>query len=521
MSVVTACLKNQRLHFYKNCRNILHPPPHVGQRVDFRRCLSGTEVSTALRPFYFLVHPDLFGKFPQEQNENEKSLKILKNYVDSLLHDKKKPNPIEVKFFVKPRGSSLISQAIKDRNLLPFIRIRLRDTKLRTTIVNILKAAELPTAYVDSIPEKVENAQKLPDNLFQDEGAEEYGFREKSATGFSSTDKNQPLLGWLQANVDTARQRLSRHEPIRLETERLQGAISYEYELEDILWDCGWETVHRRGVVEAFLALVVQYPEVRPIIQNKTIVFGKDSGVSIRGEISLYSGEVRNNWLNVIKTTPDYDKQLESLPMWERTLSQALRGVQIVSDPFQIVMVDNHRTRLRQLVTSVGDYMSRRSLPSSWPDDMSKYKIIAENDASALMLRDDGVFIIPASTPGFLLIEFLSKGMAEADRKMEVWADLEKEETFLIGSCINELGLIQLDKDDNISAHHMVHCCSRLLKCASTLRHLTHGNHLVVARYYMVKSDGVICVPWDLVTDGISQKDGDTENQPTLHLTMY
>ena len=75
---------------------------------------------------------------------------------------------------------------------------------------------------------------------------------------------------------------------------------------------------YRKGVVEAFLAVVVQYPEVRSIIQNKTIVFGKDSGVGIRGEISLYSGEVRNNWLNVIKTAPDYDKQLESLPMWER-----------------------------------------------------------------------------------------------------------------------------------------------------------------------------------------------------------
>ena len=42
-------------------------------------------------------------------------------------------------------------------------------------------------------------------------------------------------------------------------------------------------------------------------------------------------------------------------------------------------------------------------------DDLSKYKIIVENDASALMIRDDGVFIIPASTPGFLLVEFISK----------------------------------------------------------------------------------------------------------------
>ena len=208
------------------------------------------------------------------------------------------------------------------------------------------------------------------------------------------------------------------------------------------------------------------------------------------------------------------------MTMFARTLSQSLRGIQIVSDPTQIVMVDNYRQRLRQLVTAVGDYMARRSLPATWPRDMSHYKITVESDASALMISDDGVFVIPASTPGFLLMDFITRGMEEADRKMVEWASLEKEETFLIASCINELGLIQLDKDDNISVHHMVHCCTRLLRCAPSLRHLTHGNHLVVARYYMVKSDGVICVPWDLVMEGLQEKE-EKQKKNILHLTMY
>ena len=171
-------------------------------------------------------------------------------------------------------------------------------------------------------------------------------------------------------------------------------------------------------------------------------------------------------------------------------------------------------------MTAVGDFMARRSLPSSWPPDMTSFKILAENDSSSMMINDDGVFVLPASTPGFLIVDFISKGMEEAERRMSEWASMEKEETFLISSCINELGLIQLDKDDNISVRHMVHCCSRLLKYASKLRHLTHGNHLVVARYYMVKSDGVICLPWDLVIDGLDQT---TEEKPgqVLHLTMY
>ena len=46
-----------------------------------RRSLSSSQVSTALRPFYFLVHPDLFGRWPQEQAVNEASLKQLKSYL--------------------------------------------------------------------------------------------------------------------------------------------------------------------------------------------------------------------------------------------------------------------------------------------------------------------------------------------------------------------------------------------------------------------------------------------------------
>ena len=48
------------------------------------RSLSSSQVSTALRPFYFLVHPDLFGRWPQEQAVNEASLKQLKSYLKSV-----------------------------------------------------------------------------------------------------------------------------------------------------------------------------------------------------------------------------------------------------------------------------------------------------------------------------------------------------------------------------------------------------------------------------------------------------
>ena len=91
-----------------------------------------------------------------------------------------------------------------------------------------LRSAELPTGYVDSIPERKEVATRSAEEILSEQFEEEhFTFTEQSKTGFSSTDKNQPLLGWLQTNVDTARLRLSSHEPIRLETERLQVRVSF------------------------------------------------------------------------------------------------------------------------------------------------------------------------------------------------------------------------------------------------------------------------------------------------------
>ena len=46
----------------------------------------------------------------------------------------------------------------------------------------------------------------------------------------------------------------------------------------------------------------------------------------------------------------------------------------------------------------------------------------------------------------------------------------KKEEDNLTIRCINELGLIQLDRDDSIPSEDMIKCCKRLLSNASEIR---------------------------------------------------
>ena len=47
------------------------------------------------------------------------------------------PSVKEVKFFVRPRGGG---QPSRDQTQLPSIRIRLRDSKLRATVLSILRS---------------------------------------------------------------------------------------------------------------------------------------------------------------------------------------------------------------------------------------------------------------------------------------------------------------------------------------------------------------------------------------------
>jgi hypothetical protein len=62
-----------------------------------------------------------------------------------------------------------------------------------------------------------------------------------------------------------------------------------------------------------------------------------------------------------------------------------------LKDEVSSVLVEEYRTRLRKLVTSVGDYRVRRALPAAWSAaGMHHFKISVESEASSLMLSPGG-----------------------------------------------------------------------------------------------------------------------------------
>lgn len=154
------------------------------------RGLSSTEVSTALRPFYFSVHPDLFGQYPEErvgifnhngnfleqipvncifQTVNENSLKQLSSYLETVQQNRM-GSPLTLKFYLKPHRV----QSVKS---LKSVQIHLNDKSLKRVVTSILQSCDLPTTYVDKIesPERKSriftesDARKFYENLSKQE----------------------------------------------------------------------------------------------------------------------------------------------------------------------------------------------------------------------------------------------------------------------------------------------------------------------------------------------------------------
>ena len=144
------CMGSNYLHLYSNIPKGLQMNDTWQKTV--RRHLTHAQVSTALRPFYFLVHPDLLAKFPKEQAVNESSLKSLKMYLNVMIDDRKVvPNPITTTFYIKPRSQRERLNKAK----LKSVRLHLtQERKVRSAVIKILKGCDLPTSYVDSIPER-------------------------------------------------------------------------------------------------------------------------------------------------------------------------------------------------------------------------------------------------------------------------------------------------------------------------------------------------------------------------------
>lgn len=467
------------------------------------RALSTGEVSTALRPFYFTVHPDLFGQYPTQRTVNENSLKQLSSILENL-QQQRPVRPTTLPFYLRSKDEKDVKAG-----KFTLVNIQLKEKDLRQTILSILKTCDLPTTFVDKIEEpKTPERRGYKSRFWQRSGApgERIDFSELEDDPIYasiimkrkiSADPDT-LKAYLEKHVNEAHVKLEACRPVREEVKKLEKILCSQLGLKNIVWDCGWNIAHYRGCLLAFKALAEHHPEQMRVLKDRKLVFANDTGISLEGSVMLNSGEVRHNWLDLIKNVPNHDVVLLRLPAFEKAVSQVLLDIKVGRRKFMPkVMVSQYERQLRQLTTTLSDYRGKRKYPNVWPTSLSAYEIVIEAEAGPLMLSPTGQFIVPSSCPSFLLVNFITENLEEASKRLHHYNNIKHVERELHNKVIKELSLVALNKDDSITPDLMIQCCERLLEHKHVLAPLLEGVMLWVTHYYSVMSDGVLCVPWD------------------------
>ncbi|XP_030385633.1 T-cell activation inhibitor, mitochondrial [Scaptodrosophila lebanonensis] len=465
-----------------------------------RRRLLSTELTAALRPFYFAVHPDLFGQYPEQRQTNEESLKMLSAHLESLYERnyRSTQDAKVLKFYVRE------SAEVEKRDSFKLVQIRMdshaRDAK--SFIQNLLELCNLSTEYIKTVktathsrPQEQSMAYKPGQDYNYDvEFAEfESEFRHERA------EKKPDLATWVADNVEKANQRTKDTAELKAEIDKLQVELVKKLQLRDARYECGWNIEHYRGCLKTLERLANTHMTDLDALRNRIVVFAPFTGISLEGHVMLFTGDVLNNWIDFIKNIPKHDAYLKVVPVYEQTLAQVLRGIQIGRRKFMPKQqASGYANHLMKVTTSLNDYLGKQKYPKAWPESLGEFTIVVESEAGPLMVSPTGQYITPATCPGAILVDFITQHMELARERMRKYEADKHIEQQLIDECMSQLKLQALTKDDAVTPDKMISALSELRQCQpQSFAHLK----LHITHYYSVLTDGIVCIPWDFMNN--------------------
>ncbi|KAG4072386.1 hypothetical protein HA402_004318 [Bradysia odoriphaga] len=429
------------------------------------------------------------GRHPEERSTNEESLKHLSAHLEALQNQR-----------ISSSSPRILSFYLRDSNRkdkFKLIKIHIEQTSdVKIFIKKILESCSLSTDYVN----KIKSAPiKKTTNVFTGGGdtfhgaspfSDEYEYYQR----IKKTRQEKTLKVWLQANLSLAHERSDSLADLREDVEKLEKSLSSRLNLKSIQYDCGWNIEHYRGCLKSLERLANMHEKELKQLEDRNLVFALISGVSLEGDVMLFTGDVQRNWLDFIKNISKQDDYLKLIPSYESALSQVLREIRIARRKFMPkAQVVHYASQLTKVTTSMLDYLTFHKYPKSWPDTLKDFEIVIESEAGPLMVSPTGQFIAPSTCPGSILVDFLTTHMDEATQKMEEYKTNKYIERELHQQCVSELHLKTLTKDDSIDPNKMIECLKNLIKsqveCRNVILHITH--------YYSVLADGTVCIPWD------------------------
>jgi len=438
-----------------------------------------------LKPFYMVVHPDLFQKHPIEQKVNEESLKTIHSYLDE---DLKKTYDVTLTFHLKHSNKDSISQ----------VQVHLtHDVSRDKMINNILKTCGLPSNTTTALYENLQNEVKIKYDNYQkdnDLDVDTYvNYVGDLRFGKFSQHTQLTLTEWLKENNERISVSSQNKIPLKEKYSSLVKQFQLKYQLKNIYTS---SSTYSYSTLNSALKQLKELLDrdfscsACKLLKDRIIKFDSFNGLDQFGRVVLNIHDIPRNWKLAILSLPTLLPSLPLINTCESQLSKEYFNINIIksraatSYPAQYYLA-GLQSMLGRLKKDT--FVTDRSFKGlnaffSWDDDFLGVSI-------------EGYILLHPYTHKKALYQFCSKKYDDIKAKRVTYLHdlgMEKKE---LENCVEYFNLESLERDRSLK-HHQVLTAFDSLK-SSNDRSLLNSFAIIISNYYSVSVDGLVRIPWD------------------------
>ncbi|XP_013389185.1 T-cell activation inhibitor, mitochondrial [Lingula anatina] len=480
----------------------------AGIRCGHRSFLTAGEAAIALRPFYFVVHPDLFGQHPRERAVNEESLKQLRELLDNIQIGQTF-QPRRITFYVREgkKGSNSANAGFR------MVTTPLLSNDMYKTVESVLQTCQLPLDFLHQIKDRRSKVrQDKPTQSqytardYSNEFLRMYGPDNPNSAYFRKMKMNLSLRSWLRANVLKAQSNQQLHDAMKKYNAEICAALCEEFGLADVQWNCIWSDRFLKGCIVSFRRMCERNVHIRNNLKGHVLVFAEATGMCVEGHVILDARDVPNDWIHLLSSLNEYKEGFEkNVRIAEEKLSKLLHGLRVLprhKGAARIVLVHEYYNRVMMLEEMLRQYKTEIGVKELLPKEMSDLDMVLEGLSGSLSVSTTGSFVVPMGVSPERLLTFLRDKTGVARQTKATHQRLREKEESLIVECQREFQLASLVKDISVSSEQMVVCCEALLREPREINRPLPGGHIQVSQYYDVNYEGELCIPWNWASLG-------------------
>ncbi|ETN22500.1 hypothetical protein PPTG_02425 [Phytophthora nicotianae INRA-310] len=515
--------------------------------------------SSTLKQFLLRVHPDHFRNIPKVHDENLHSVKLLNQFMDEhyashggggSLSWRRLAAPKEKVYFsvmVPSLKAQESGEEIKTLKRFPLELAANIEAKMISVLrecgvsvdQNTEEAAVSGTASQhrrvkkrgerrpDDWRRSHESGWKSPSGM--DFGGftmdEMYAKANRAAAASASRRRKKPiqtLKGLLEYMKEDETVEIQQRRRIAWQSiQSVRGTLKRELGLEDVLFSCGWSTMHLNTTAMILLQTLRKYTRAnkqgiftpKDFLHGATIdISANPSGIDFSNEyrIVLNPADVPVQWIQVLETI-DANMVLfmkaarESLKSLQTDATAALGEANISRG--HTCSAIGYRAFLQRMRQRDAAYDSEQGL-------MEKFTLVIEDESYDWRVLETGEVRAPFTSSYGEVVTFLSRNRSQIRRQQETHTANLEAFAYISSRCVDAMYVKSITRDEGIPLADAIVACEELLKAVAGMtpqssrcsipqdmvRFLdayTQGRSICISRTYGLGQDGVFTLPFD------------------------